>query len=29
MKVLEQLGVDVMEIKQGIILEKQRSEKEN
>ena len=27
MKVLEQLGVDVVEIKQGIILEKQRSEK--
>ncbi|MBR2526467.1 hypothetical protein IKE67_08395 [bacterium] len=27
MKVLEQLGADVIEIKQGIILEKQRSEK--
>ena len=27
MKVLEQLGVDVVEIKQGILLEKQRSEK--
>ena len=27
MKVLEQLGADVVEIKQGIILEKQRSEK--
>ena len=27
MKVLEQLGVDVVEIKQGIILEKQRSER--
>ena len=26
MKVLEQLGVDVVEIKQGIILEKQRSD---
>ena len=27
MKVLEQLGVDVVEIKQGIVLEKQKSEK--
>ena len=29
MKVLEQLGADVVEIKQGIILEKERSEKQN
>ena len=29
MKVLEQLGADVIEIKQGIILEKQSSEKQN